>query len=159
MEKEDGFMYTVYTDDTNQVSIICPKCEREQNIDTTKFKDTQKKLEGKCRCGEPYQFTIEFRKRPRKDVRLLGEYFIPGIEEKGEIIIRELSMSGIRFECLNPHHISKDDTVKVKFKLDDPKRSDIQKHVKVVWVRDRIIGAYYIEKKLYQTNLALYLQI
>ena len=152
-------MYTVYTDDTNQVSIICPKCEREQNIDTTKFKDTQKKLEGKCRCGEPYQFTIEFRKRLRKDVRLTGEYIIPGIEEKGEIIIRELSMSGIRFECLNPHHISKDDTVKVKFKLDDPNRSEIQKPVKIVRVEDRIIGAYYIEKKLYQTNLALYLQI
>ena len=152
-------MYTIYTDDTNQVSTICPKCGIEQNIDTTKFKDTQKKLEGKCRCGEPYQFTIEFRKRPRKDVRLLGEYFIPGIEEKGEIIIRELSMSGIRFECLNPHHISKDDTVKVKFKLDDPNRSEIQKPVKIVRVEDRIIGAYYIEKKLYETNLALYLQI
>ena len=152
-------METIYTDDTNRVSIICPKCGIEQNIDTTKFKDTQKKLEGKCRCGEPYQFTIEFRKRPRKDVRLAGEYIIPGIEEKGEIVIRELSMSGIRFECLNPHHISKDDTVKVKFKLDDPNRSEIQKPVKIVRVEDRIIGAYYIEKKLYQTNLALYLQI
>ena len=152
-------METIYTDDTNRVSIICPKCGHEQNIDTAKFKDAQKKLQGKCRCGEPYQFTIEFRKRPRKDVRLAGEYIIPGIEEKGEIIIRELSMSGIRFECLNPHHISKDDTVKVKFKLDDPNRSEIQKPVKIVRVEDRIIGAYYIEKKLYQTNLALYLQI
>ena len=151
-------MYTIYTDDTNQVSIICPKCGHEQNIDTTKFKDTQKKLKGKCKCGEPYQYTIEFRKRYRKDVRLSGEYIIPGIEEKGEIIIRELSMSGIQFECLNPHHISKDDTVKVKFKLDNPKRSEIQKPVKVIWVRDRTIGAHYIEKMFYETDLGFYLQ-
>jgi len=140
------------------VSIICPKCRLEQNIDTTNFKDTQKKLDGKCRCGEPYQYSIEFRKSYRKDVRLPGEYIIPGIEEKGDMIVRDLSMIGIRFECLNPHHISKDDTVKVKFRLDDPNRSEIQKPVKIVRVEDRIIGAYYIEKKLYETNLALYLQ-
>jgi len=151
-------MYTIYTDDSNQVSITCPKCGVEQNIDTTKFKDTQKKLDGKCRCGEPYQYSIEFRKSYRKDVRLPGEYIIPGIEEKGDMIVRDLSMIGIRFECLNPHHISKDDTVKVKFRLDDPNRSEIQKPVKIVRVEDRIIGAYYIEKKLYETNLALYLQ-
>jgi len=151
-------MHTIYTDDTNQVSIICPKCRLEQNIDTTNFKDTQKKLDGKCRCGEPYQYSIEFRKSYRKDVRLPGEYIIPGIEEKGDMIVRDLSMIGIRFECLNPHHISKDDTVKVKFRLDDPNRSEIQKPVKIVRVEDRIIGAYYIEKKLYETNLALYLQ-
>ncbi|MCJ7538679.1 MAG: zinc-ribbon domain-containing protein [Desulfobacterales bacterium] len=151
-------MKKVYVDDSNKAIIICPKCGFEQNIDVTKFKDTQKKLKGKCRCGDAYQFTIEYRKRPRKDVRLTGEYFIQGIREKGDIIVRELSMIGIRFECLNPHHILKDDTVKVKFKLDDPKRSDIRKQVKVVWVRDRIMGAYYIETKLYKKDLGIYLQ-
>lgn len=151
-------METIYTDDTNRVSIICPKCGIEQNINTTNFKDTQKKLKGKCRCGEPYQFTIEFRKRYRKDVSLPGEYIILGIGVKGEIIIRELSMSGIRFECLSPHHISKDDILRVKFKLDDPKRSEIRKPVKVKWVRDLTIGAHYIEKKLYETDLGFYLQ-
>ena len=151
-------METIYTDDTNRVSIICPKCGFEQNIDATKFKDTQKKLKGRCRCGEPYQFTIEFRKRYRKDVSLPGEYNLQGKGEKGDIVVRDLSMIGIRFECLNPHHILRDDTVKVKFKLDDPKRSDIQKHVKVVWVEDRIIGAYYIETKLYKNDLKFYLQ-
>jgi len=140
------------------VSIICPKCGFEQNIDATKFKDTQKKLKGRCRCGEPYQFTIEFRKRYRKDVSLPGEYNLQGKGEKGDIVVRDLSMIGIRFECLNPHHILRDDTVKVKFELDDPKRSDIQKHVKVVWVEDRIIGAYYIETKLYKNDLKFYLQ-
>ena len=151
-------METIYTDDTNRVSIICPKCGFEQKINTTNFKDTQKKLKGRCRCGEPYQFTIEFRKRYRKDVSLPGEYNLQGKGEKGDIVVRDLSMIGIRFECLNPHHILRDDTVKVKFKLDDPKRSDIQKHVKVVWVEDRIIGAYYIETKLYKNDLKFYLQ-
>ncbi len=151
-------MKTIYLDDSNRVSIICPKCRFEQYINTKNFKDTQKTLKGKCRCGEPYQFTIEFRKRYRKDVRLAGEYFIEGIREKGEIIIRDLSMGGIRFECLNPHHISKDDTLKVKFNLDDSKRSEIRKPVKVIWVKDRIIGAHFIETKLYEKDLGFYLR-
>ena len=152
-------MHTIYTDDTNQVSIICPKCRLEQNIDTTNFKDTQKKLTGKCGCGEPYEFTIEHRKRYREGVRLTGEYSILDKEEKGEIIIRDLSMSGIRFECLNPHHISEDDVLKVKFKLDRPKRSEIQKLVRVIRVRERIIGAQFMETKSYKNDLKFYLQI
>lgn len=152
-------MYTIYTDDTNRVSIICPKCGFEQNIDITKFKDTQKELKGTCRCGEPYQYTIEFRKRYREGVRLDGEYFIHGIKEKGEIIVRDVSMSGIRFECVNPHHISKDDVLRVKFRLDNSKRSEIRKHVKVIWVRDRTIGAHFIETIFYKKDLESYLQI
>ncbi len=152
-------MDTIYTDDTNRVSIICPKCGFEQNIDVSKFKDTQKKLTGKCGCGEPYEFTIEHRKRYREGVRLTGEYSILDKEEKGEIIIRDLSMSGIRFECLNPHHISEDDVLKVKFKLDRPKRSEIQKLVRVIRVRERIIGAQFMETKSYNNDLKFYLQI
>jgi hypothetical protein len=100
----------------------------------------------------------ELRKRPRKNVKLPGQYSIQTIGEKGDIIVRELSMIGIRFECLNPHHIARDDTVKVKFKLDEPGRSEIKKSVKAVWVKDRIIGAYYTETKSYKANLGFYLQ-
>ena len=152
-------MYTIYTDGTNQVSIICPKCKVEQNIDTTKIKSIQKKLKGKCRCGEPYEFTIEIRKRYRDDVRLSGEYLILGKEGKGKIIVRDFSMSGIQFECLNPHNIFKDDIVRVKFKLNDLKKSEIQKPVKVIWVKDRKIGAHFIETKQYEKQVGSYQQI
>ena len=150
-------MKTIYTDNTNRVSIICPKCGFEQHINTTNFKDTKKKLKGRCRCGEPYQFTIEFRKGYRKDVRLSGEYSILGKGEKEEIIIRDLSFTGIQLESLRPHQILKDDTLEVTFKLDNPRRSKIRKLVKVMWVRDRIVGAHYIETKLYEKDLGLYL--
>ena len=151
-------MDTIYTDDTNRVSIICPKCGFEQNIDVSKFKDTQKKLKGRCRCGEPYQYTIEFRKRYRKDVRLPGKYSILGRGEKEDIIIRDLSFTGIRFESLTPHQILEDDTLEVTFKLDNHRRSKIRKLVKVIWIRDLIVGANYIETKLYENDLEFYLK-
>lgn len=151
-------MDTIYTDDTNRVSIICPKCGFEQNIDVSKFKDTQKKLKSRCRCGEPYQYTIEFRKRYRKDVRLPGKYSILGRGEKEDIIIRDLSFTGIRFESLTPHQILEDDTLEVTFKLDNHRRSKIRKLVKVIWIRDLIVAANYIETKLYENDLEFYLK-
>ena len=150
-------MYTIYTDDTNQVSIVCPKCGLEQNIDTTKFKDTQNKLEGKCKCGESYEFTIEYRKRYRENVNLPGEYSFPGINHKEDITITELSFTGIQFESPNPHKISKDDLLEIKFELEDKLRSKIRKLVKVIWVKDRIIGANFIETKSYENELGSYL--
>ena len=108
-------MKKIYVNDTNQATIICPKCGFEKKVDVTDFKDTQKKLKAKCQCGETHRITIEFRKKYRKDVRLPGEYIIQGKGERGEIIIRELSLTGVRFESLKPHQISTDRSVHLTF--------------------------------------------
>jgi uncharacterized Zn finger protein len=152
-------MYTIYLDVANQVSIICPNCGLEQNVDTTKLKDTGKKLKGKCSCGEPYQFNIEFRKRYRKHVSLPGIYTFPGIDHKEDITIKELSLTGIQFESLNSYKITKNDLLEVKFKLDNRLESNIRKLVKVIWVRNHIIGANFIETKLHEEELESYLQM
>jgi len=110
-------MKTVCVGDNNQAMIVCPKCGSEKNIDITKFKNTHRRLKAKCKCGETYQFTIEFRRQCRKKVTLPGEYIAKEKGEKGEIIIRELSLTGIRFESVRPHKISTDDTLEVKFTL------------------------------------------
>lgn len=150
-------MKKVYVDDTGQATIICPKCGIEKNVDVSEFKDTSKKIKAKCKCGETHRFTIEFRKKYRKDVKLPGEYIAKEKGEKGEIIIRELSLTGIRFESLKPHGISSDDILDVKFKLDNPMRAEIRKLVKVIWIKNRIIGAHYTETKLYEKDLGFYL--
>ena len=150
-------METIYMDSTDRVTVTCPECGFDQNIDTMNFTNSRKKLEGRCRCGEPYQFKIEFRKRFRKDVELPGEYIILGRGNKEKILINELSFTGIQFESLEPHHILKDDTLVVTFELDNHWRSKIRKLVKVIWVRDLIVGAEYIESKLYENDLEFYL--
>jgi len=151
-------MKKVYVDEANHATIICPKCGFEKTVDVTGFKDSQKRLKAKCNCGETYRFTIEFRTKYRKGVRLPGEYIAKETGERGEIIIRELSLTGVRFESLKPHHISTADTLEVKFKLDDPLRKEIKKLVKVIWIKDRIVGVRYIEKKFYEKDLGFYLK-
>jgi len=151
-------MKKVYVDDTSQATVICPKCGFEKIVDVTKFKDSKKRLKAKCKCGETFRFTIEFRTKYRKDVRLPGEYIAKETGDKGEIIIRELSMTGVRFESLKPHQISTDDALEVKFKLDNPRRTEIRKLVKVIWIKDRIVGAHYTETKFYEKDLGFYMK-
>jgi len=69
-------MEKVYVDYTNQIKIICPKCRLETNKNVFKFKDTHKGLKAKCKCGEVFRFSLDFRKYFRKNVRLSGEYFV-----------------------------------------------------------------------------------
>ncbi|HAY39108.1 MAG TPA: hypothetical protein DCY53_07015 [Desulfobacteraceae bacterium] len=151
-------MKKIYVDDTNQVTIICPKCELEKNIDVTNFKDTHKRLKAKCRCGEVFRFTLEYRKHYRKIVRLPGEYFVQRKNEKGDIIIEDISASGIRFSSLKPHYISRNDTVELKFKLDNPMRTQIQGLVKIIWIIDHNVGAQFIDPESLEKDLGVYLK-
>ena len=151
-------MKKIYVDYTNIASITCPNCGLEKNIDVANFKDTHKKLKAKCRCGEIFRFTLEYRKHYRKKVRLAGEYFIQRKDERGEIIIEDISASGIRFASLKPHYISRNDTVELKFTLDNQMRTQIQELVKIVWIIDRNVGAEFMNPKLLEKDLGFYLK-
>jgi hypothetical protein len=149
-------MNKVWIGEDNKGTINCPKCSFGIDIDATKFQNKKKELKAKCKCGEIFQFTIDFRRQYRKDVMLPGEYSIQG--KKGDIIIRDLSMVGVRFESFMPLPISSDDTLDVTFKLNNPSRKEIRKTVKVVWVNGLKVGAKFIEKELYEQDLGFYLK-
>ena len=140
-------METILVGDTNHVTITCPKCRSGKNIDVTRFKDTNKKLKAKCRCGEVYRFALDFRKHYRKNVRFHGEYIVLEKDKKGKIIIENISADGIRFVSLKPHIFSVNDIVELKFTLDDPTKTEIQELVKIIWFMDRNVGAQYIDPK------------
>ena len=151
-------MKKVYVDQKNRALIICPKCGFERNVDATSLRATKNIVNIKCRCRETFQITLEYRKHHRKEVRLSGEYIVQKSRERGEIIIREISMTGIRFESLKPNQISKNDILEIDFKLDNPQRSEILKLAKVVWLNDRFVGANFSETDLPNQALGFYLK-
>ena len=150
-------MEIVYAGHTNHVTITCPKCGLAKNKDVTDFKDTHKILKAKCRCGEVFRVDLEFRRYYRKKVRLSGEYFVQEKDEKGEILIEDISMTGIRFSTLKPHNISRNDTVELKFTLDNPKKTEIRTLVKIIWIADRNVGAQYIDLNRFKQDLVFFL--
>ena len=90
-----------YVDEKNQATIICNKCGLNKKLDVTKFKDTHKKLKAKCKCGEEFQLTLDFRRHYRKKVQLAGECFIQEKGERDDILIIDVSMSGVNFQLLS----------------------------------------------------------
>ena len=150
-------MERVYVDDTNHVTITCPKSKLEKNLDVTDFKDSHKRLEAKCKCGEVFRVELEFRRYYRNEVRLAGEYFFQEKDERGDILIEDISMTGIRFSSLKPHNISKDDSVELKFTLTNQRKTEIKTLVKIIWIADRNVGAQFIDLKHFKQDLVFYL--
>lgn len=151
-------MKKIYVDNSNQVRLICPKCGFETTKNVFKFKDTSKQLKAKCKCGEVFRFTLDFRKYYRKNVRLAGEYFVQGKDETGEIVIEDISATGIRFASLKPHHISRNDTLELKFILDNPQKTPIRTIVTIKWIIDRNVGAQFANPKSIEKDLGFYLK-
>jgi len=151
-------MEKVYVGYTNQVTIVCPKCGLEKNKIVFKFKDTHKRLKAKCKCGEVFRFILDFRKYYRKNVRLSGEYFVQGKDEKGEILIKDISITGINFETLKPHNFSKGDLIELKITLDTPIRMEVHTLVKILWIIDRNVGANFNDPKSLEKDLGFYLK-
>jgi len=150
-------MQKVYVDHTNLVKVTCPKCGLEKDINVFKFKDTHKRLKAKCKCGEVFRLTLEFRKHHRKKVWLQGEYFVQGKYEKGEMNIEDISLGGIRFASVKPHYISINDTVELKFTLDNSKKTEIHTPIEIKWIIDHNVGGQFFDPKSLEKDLGSYL--
>ena len=151
-------MQKVYVDHTNQVKVVCPKCGLEKNINVFKFKDTHKRLKANCKCGEVFRFGLNFRKHYRKKVMLSGEYVIQENNERDDIFIKDISMSGINFITYKEHNFSKDDTVELKLALEDNMELEIHATAKIKWVNDRNIGAQFNNPKSLEKDLRFLLE-
>jgi uncharacterized Zn finger protein len=150
-------METLYAGASNHVTVICPKCGLKKNINVFKYKETHKRLKAKCKCGEVFRLSLEFRRFHRRIVRLTGEYFVQEKDEKGEVLIKDISMTGINFEAIKPHNIAKHDTVEVKFTLDNSDKTELYTLVKIMWAKDLNVGGRFIDQGLYKQDLVLYL--
>jgi PilZ domain len=151
-------MTKFYVDDAYQATVVCPKCGFAKLLDTKKYKNTSKKLKAKCKCGEVFKFTIEFRKYYRKNVKLPGEYRVQEGGESGEIIIENLSLGGVQFETLKPHRMSTGNLLTLKFKLGNSGRTEIHRSAKVMWINGQTIGVEFVGPKLFERDLAFYLR-
>lgn len=150
-------MEKIYVGHTNKVTIICPKCGLGKTKIVFKFKDTHKRLKAKCKCGEVFRFTLDFRKYYRKNVQLTGKYFVKGKDETEEILIEDISKTGIKFATLKPHNFFRGDLVELKITLDTPMKMEVRTRVKILWIIDRTVGAQFVDPKLLEKDLGLYL--
>lgn len=100
---------------------------------------------------------MERRQFYRKAVQLAGQFINPDSGESGDFLLENLSLNGIGFTTLLSHTLNKNDLLKVTFRLDDSRRSEINRIVRVKYINDRYIGSQFIDQKSYDGDLGFYL--
>ena len=150
-------METVYLDQTGAGAVTCPGCGRKKNLDVSRFLNVSRAVRAKCTCGHSFHICLEKRQQYRKTVSLHGSYLRQGPpKEVGELLIQDISRSGVGFRTNFKNTLKPEDTLKLTFTLDDADGTVITKNAVVKWVADRKIGAEFCDGVLNRA-LAFYL--
>lgn len=100
---------------------------------------------------------MERRQYYRKNVQLAGRYQNPKNGAAGDIIVDNISLNGIGFTTLVAHDLEKNELLRVQFQLDDSRRTDVTRSLKVRYIKERYIGCQFVDTKSYDSDLGFYL--
>jgi hypothetical protein len=150
---------TVHVLPDNTGVVECPHCGVVKTVKVAEKHKNRRTppVRGRCTCGFTFQVFFEVRKTYRKETNLWGYYTnLSTGEDQGRIQVIDLSIAGIGFTTAEAHGLAKGDEVKVKFRLDDKKRSVVEKDVVVNMVKDKRVGCRFKESDEYDNVLGFY---
>ena len=158
MQKEaSDKIYKIFINSQDQATILCPKCGTSKTVDVTELKIISSRLNVTCECGETFRTEIEFRKHYRKSVKLPGKYIHLNSPKRGELIVVNLSMTGLGFISGSPHGLKVGDNLEVFFRLDNSQRSEIRLKVIVRSIKDLFVGVDRTDTLICIQELGFYL--
>lgn len=100
---------------------------------------------------------MERRQYYRKNVHLAGRFENPETGETGDFLLDNLSLNGVGFTTLLGHRLNKGAVVKVRFRLDDSRRTEVTRLARVKYLADRYVGCQFADQKSYDSDLGFYL--
>ena len=140
-------------------AVTCPFCRKTRKIPVTKYKNAGKrKLKIKCICDKVFSIYLEFRRHFRKPAGLLVESVnLSNDRGKENLVMKDISLSGIGLCPFKEHQIRKDDLLQVSFNLNDVRHTLIDADVTVRSTTDDYIGCEFNSTKKFMTPLGFYL--
>ena len=150
----------IFINKDNTVTLVCPHCGTNKTLNAAKLKGkiSNATIKVKCACKSIFRVNIEFRKEYRKSTRLEGYYSsLPAGRERDKMIVKNISRIGIGFTTLSMHSLKKNDKIRIKFTLDDRKRSEIDKEIIVRMVNNKDISGEFTDPDLFDKTLGFYL--
>jgi hypothetical protein len=138
---ESGLSKT-YVRPNNRAVLICPYCGQWKSISAVPFRGEKHKLKVKCFCKKTFKVFLEFRKEVRKEKILRGGSCIDH-SQKGsrcDIVIIDISVTGLAFSSLDAPTLRIDDELGVEFSLDFGKGPNIKRDVIVKNIRHKRVG-------------------
>ncbi len=132
---------------------ICDSC-REDQEGFRKFRDVAANL---FQMFSEERQAMERRQYYRKQVQLAGGYENPDTGESGDFLVENVSLNGLGFTTLLNHRLTKNSLIKVTFRLDDSRRTEISRMVRIRYIDERYVGCQFSDQKSYDSDLGFYL--
>ena len=137
----------VYVQQDGTVPSTCPACGAERPFQSDKIGTRGRPVELRCSCGNRFSVLPEFRRAYRRETNLRGTYTKFSSEnEYGQIIIKNMSMTGVGFTTESDHRLGEGDELMLRFMLDDRKDAKIEAGAVVVRTHGEYVGCKF--KKL-----------
>ena len=148
----------VYVSEDNTAVIICESCGRQKRLVRIGDEYSGRPVRVHCTCGSVFFILLERRRYFRKNVDLPGLYLKPPQSGEKEMFVRDISLGGLRFETVEDNDLREGDIIRVRFRLDDPHRTKIDRSVVVRYVRYRMVGVEYFKDDPNDRALGAYLR-
>jgi hypothetical protein len=128
-----------------EATISCEKCGRIRTLSLSQATRINTPVGVKCPCG--HHFTVIFEKRAhyRKETSLRGRYGRIGGEDSGEMIVTNLSHSGLCFNPLKVLDIEQGDHIWLRLNLDDAVGSIIEVDAIVMSMQQETVGVKFCD--------------
>ena len=151
---------------TNEGSYVlqCPQCARNELVATDHFKKSGWILKVTCPCSCSFRIIREMRKAYRKEVRLSGSFAIDSgglnklsaLENWLSMEITNISKGGLNFKTPMTRLLNKGDTIKLRFALDNSKKSLIKTSAIIKSVGNNTVGCQFLNTDEYDSILGFY---
>lgn len=153
---------TVFISSNNTATFRCPQCGKAKTADVSQHASTEKKITVNCTCvcGHQFRCRLEKRKQYRKGSDLPGRFIFrgeDGSEDTGLVKVVDLSTTGLKLKLTVPRVFPIGARLLVEFRLDDRKRTPMEKHVIIRNVSGLYVGASFLPNELDDPALGFYL--
>lgn len=140
-------------------TITCPHCKKMKQASVSDYRTAGKReLKIRCSCDEMFTVSLECRQHYRKTTKLLGKSInLSNHLEQRDILIKNISTSGIGFCPFKKHKTRKDDRLQIIFNLNDAHYTPINAEVTVQNTSDEYIGCKFNSTEKFSKPLGFYL--
>ena len=142
--------------------IRCPVCTRHKVLSVSRLFHVQRRIKFnvKCPCGNFFTSILERRNHPRKLSNLFGIYESHFSTKKlyhGFMIVRDLSVTGLKLETAESEYVSPNEILIVQFHLDNNQKSFLRKKVIVKYQNHHYLGTEFASTETTCKAIASYL--
>ena len=147
----------IYLNGHGHGEVTCPACMKNLQICATTYRNLRTPIWIRCACDYKFFILLNTKDFYRKDVWLPGVYAKLGSPITQEMIIANLSLSGIHFNTIRFHELQVNGLITISFYLDAQQKNEIHMNSIVKWISNRQIGLEFCNAQDHKNEIELYL--